>query len=127
EELKEIDGLGEKSAEAIATFFTSEENINLIDRLKEYGVNTESKQHDKTQSLQGKKFVFTGSLSLPRSDAGDLVKEHGGMVTSSVSKNVDYVVAGKKPGSKYEKAKKQGVSIIKEDEFLYMTKKKEKK
>ncbi len=123
EELKEIDGLGEKSAEAIATFFTSEENITLINRLKEYGVNTVSKQSESNQTLQGKKFVFTGSLSLPRSEAGDLVKEHGGMVTSSVSKNVDYVVVGEKPGSKYEKAKKQGVSIIKEDEFLYMTKK----
>ncbi len=127
EELKEIDGLGEKSAEAIATFFTSEENITLINRLKEYGVNTESKQSEKNQSLQGKRFVFTGSLHLSRSEAGDLVKEQGGMVTSSISKNVNYVVVGKNPGSKYEKAKKQGVPIIKEDEFLYMTKKKGKK
>ncbi|MBS3748455.1 MAG: NAD-dependent DNA ligase LigA [Candidatus Thermoplasmatota archaeon] len=128
EELKEIDGLGEKSAEAIATFFTSEENITLINRLKEYGVNTESKKAEKEQSLKGKRFVFTGSLEdLSRSKAGDLVKEQGGMVTSSVSKNVNYVVVGKKPGSKYEKAKKQGIPIIKEDEFLYMTKKKEKR
>jgi DNA ligase (NAD+) len=124
EELKEIDGLGEKSAEAIATFFTSEENMNLINRLKKYGVNTESKKPKTNQALQGKRFVFTGSLSLPRSEAGDLVKEQGGMVTSSVSKNVNYVVVGKNPGSKYEKAKKQGVPILKEDEFLYMTKKK---
>jgi DNA ligase (NAD+) len=127
EELKEIDGLGEKSAEAIATFFTSEENITLINRLKEYGVNTESKQPETDQSLQGKRFVFTGSLNLSRSEAGDLVKELGGMVTSSVSKNVNYVVVGKNPGSKYEKAKKQGVPILKEDEFLYMTKKKTEK
>ena len=126
EELKEIDGLGEKSAEAIATFFASEENITLINRLKKYGVNTVSKQAKTDQNLQGKRFVFTGSLSLSRSKAGDLVKEHGGMVTSSVSKNVDYLVVGEKPGSKYEKAKKQGVSIIKEDEFFYMTKKKNK-
>lgn len=128
DELKEIDGLGEKSAEAIATFFTSEENISLINRLKKYGVNTESKQPETDQSLQGKKFVFTGSLEgLSRSEAGDLVKEHGGMVTSSVSKNVNYVVVGKDPGSKYEKAKKQGIPLIKEDEFLYMTKKKDNK
>ncbi len=127
EELKEIDGLGEKSAEAIATFFTSEENISLINRLKEYGVNTESKQPETNQSLQGKRFVFTGSLNLSRSEAGDLVKELGGMVTSSVSKNVNYVVVGKNPGSKYEKAKKQGVPLLKEEEFLYMTKKKTEK
>ena len=127
EELKAIDGLGEKSAEAIATFFTSEENINLINRLKEYGVNTKGKQPKTPQDLKGKKFVFTGSLSdLSRSQAGDLVKERGGMVTSSVSKNVDYVVTGKNPGSKYEKARKQGIPILKENEFMYMTKKKDK-
>lgn len=128
EELKEIDGLGEKSAEAIATFFATEENMILINRLKKYGVNTKSKQPSTRRTLQGKKFVFTGSLDgLSRSKAGDLVKEQGGMVTSSVSKQVNYVVVGKNPGSKYEKAKKQGIPIIKEDEFLYMTKKKENK
>jgi DNA ligase (NAD+) len=127
DELKEINGLGEKSAEAIATFFTSEENIDLINRLKAYGVNTEKKQPQTAQSLNGKKFVFTGSLEgLTRSEAGDIVKEQGGMVTSSVSKNVDYVVTGKNPGSKYEKAKKQGIPILKEEEFLYLTKKKDK-
>jgi len=126
EELKDIDGLGEKSAEAIATFFTSEENINLINRLKKYGVNTETTRPKTSQPLKGKKFVFTGSLTLPRSEAGDLVKKQGGIVTSSISKKVNYVVAGKNPGSKFEKAKKQGIPIIKEDEFLYMTKKKEK-
>ena len=127
EDLKEIDGLGEKSAEAIATFFASEENMQLINRLKEYGVNTKSKEEKSDQKFSGKKFVFTGSLEhLTRSKAGDLVKEQGGMVTSSVSKTVNYVVVGKNPGSKYDKAKKQGIPIIKEEEFLYMTKKKEK-
>ncbi|MDG6219409.1 MAG: NAD-dependent DNA ligase LigA, partial [Candidatus Thermoplasmatota archaeon] len=127
EELKEIDGLGEKSAEAIVTFFASEENISLINRLKEFGVNTEVKKSDARQEFYGKKFVFTGSLDhLSRSEAGDLVKEQGGMVISSVGKNTDYVVVGKNPGSKYEKAKKQKIPIIKEEEFIYMTQKKEK-
>jgi len=127
DDLKEIDGLGEKSAEAIATFFASEENMKLINRLKEYGINTDSQESKSNQIFSGKKFVFTGSLEhLTRSKAGDLVKEQGGMVSSSVSKNVNYVVIGKNPGSKYEKAKKQGIPIIKEEEFLYMTKKKEK-
>ncbi len=126
EKLKEIDGLGEKSAQSIASFFTIEENITLINRLKENGVNTQTKKPDAPQLFKGKKFVFTGSLSLPRSEAGDIVKEHGGMVTSSVSKNVDYVVAGKNPGSKYDKAKKQGIKILKEEDFMYLTNKKEK-
>lgn len=125
EELKEIDGLGEKSAEAIASFFTLEENRALINRLKEYGVNTKVKKQETSQELYGKKFVFTGSLDqLSRSEAGNLVKEQGGMVTSSVSKNVDYVVVGTNPGSKYEKAKKQNIPIIKEEEFMYLIKKK---
>jgi DNA ligase (NAD+) len=127
DELKEIDGLGEKSAEAIATFFASEENIELINRLKEYGVNTKSQAITSDQIFSGKTFVFTGSLEhLTRSKAGDIVKEHGGMVSSSVSKHVNYVVVGKNPGSKYEKAKKQEIPTLKEEEFLYMTKKKDK-
>ncbi len=127
DELKEIDGLGEKSAEAIATFFASEENMKLINRLKEHGVNTKSQEKKSNQIFSGKTFVFTGSLEhLTRSKAGDLVKEHGGMVASSVSKNVNYVVVGKNPGSKYEKAKKKEITTLKEEEFLYMTKKKDK-
>ena len=117
EELKEIDGLGEKSAEAIATFFATEENMNLIKRLKEIGVKTkEIKKED--LPLQGKKFVFTGGLStLSRPEASDLIKQKGGIVTSSVGKDIDYVILGDKPGSKYEKAKKLKLAIINEDEF----------
>jgi DNA ligase (NAD+) len=117
EELKEIDGLGDKSAEAIATFFATDENIKLIERLKGIGVKTkEIRKGD--LPLQGKKFVFTGGLTtLTRPDASDLVKHKGGIVASSVNKDIDYVVVGDKPGSKYDKAKKLGLAIISEDEF----------
>jgi DNA ligase (NAD+) len=122
EELKEIDGLGEKSAESIATFFATDENITLLKRLKEGGVNPIQQQKDKAHEFSGKKIVFTGTLEqLNRNQAGDLVKEHGGTVSSSVGKSTDYVVVGKNPGSKYEKAKKQGITILKEEEFLYLT------
>jgi len=117
EELKEIDGLGDKSAEAIATYFATEENINLIKRLKDIGVKT---RHIKKEGLplEGKKFVFTGGLStLSRPKASDLIKQKGGIVASSVGKDVDYVVLGDKPGSKYDKAKKLNLTIINEDEF----------
>ena len=124
EELMGIDGLGDKTAEAIGTFFTIEENKKLIERLKKIGVKTTEKLADKQQlPLHGKKFVFTGSLSsLSRPDASDMVKQKGGMVASSMSKNIDYVVVGDKPGSKYQKAKKLGVTIISEDEFKELVK-----
>jgi len=117
EELKQIDGLGEKSAESIVTFFSTEENQKLIERLKKIGVKTkEEKKHG--LSLERKKFVFTGKLStLSRPEASDLVKQKGGIVASSVSKDVDYVVVGDKPGSKYQKAKKLNLKIINEEEF----------
>jgi DNA ligase (NAD+) len=117
EELKEIDGLGDKSAESIATFFTTDENTKLIEKLKNIGVKT---KEIKKQGLpfSGKKFVFTGGLtSLTRPEASDMVKQKGGMVTSSISKDIDFVVVGEKPGSKYEKAKKIGLKILSEEEF----------
>jgi len=74
--------------------------------------------------LRGKKFVFTGGLkSLSRPKASDLIKERGGIVTSSVSKDLDYIVVGEKPGSKYGKAKKLGVTLLNEDEFIALVEK----
>jgi DNA ligase (NAD+) len=116
EELTQIHGLGEKTAEAIATFFATEENIELINKLKDIGIRT--KETRKEGKLQGKKFVFTGGLqSISRPDASDLVIKNGGVVASAVGKDIDYVVVGSDPGSKYEKAKKLGLTIVDENEF----------
>ncbi len=116
EELAQIHGLGQKTAEAIATFFAMEENIELINKLKDIGIRT--KETRKEGHLTGKKFVFTGALqSLSRPDASDLVIKNGGMVSSSIGKDIDYVVVGADPGSKYQKAKKLGVRTIDENEF----------
>jgi len=118
ENLKKIDGLGEKTAESICTFFVTEENINLIKRLKNIGVKTKEGKKKK-MLLQDKKFVFTGGLSnISRPDASDLVKRMGGVVSSSIGKNIDYVVVGHKPGSKYKKAEKLGLKIINEEDFI---------
>jgi DNA ligase (NAD+) len=117
EELKTIDGLGDKTAESIATFFATEENQELLHRLKDIGVQTQQKRKEGLP-LQGKKFVFTGKLSsLSRTDAGELVKKQGGMVASAISKDVDYVVLGEKPGSKKTKAERLHLTIINEEEF----------
>lgn len=119
EELKDIYGLGEKTAEAIGTFFATDENRALINRLHNIGVKLKEDENSKDLTLKGKKFVFTGGLkSLSRPRASDIIKEKGGIVTGSVSKDLDYLVVGEKPGSKYDKAKKLGVTLLNEDEFI---------
>jgi DNA ligase (NAD+) len=116
EDLTQIHGLGEKTAEAIATFFVAEENIELINKLKDIGIRT--KEAKKEGHLVRKKFVFTGGLeTLSRPDASDLVMKNGGIVSSAIGKDIDYVVVGTDPGSKYEKAKRLGLVIIDESEF----------
>jgi DNA ligase (NAD+) len=118
EELNEIHGLGDKTAEAIATFFATKENTDLIKKLQKVCVTTKETVKTGYLPLQGKKFVFTGGLqSLSRPDASELVEQQGGIVTSSVGKDIDYVVVGEDPGSKYDKAKKLGLTIITEEEF----------
>ncbi|UCF12448.1 MAG: NAD-dependent DNA ligase LigA [Thermoplasmatales archaeon] len=118
EELREIHGLGDKTAEAIGTFFGTEENNELISKLKDIGIKTQEVITTENMPLKGKKFVFTGRLqSLSRPDASDFVKQKGGIVSSSVSRDTDYVVVGEKPGSKFEKAKKLGLTILDEEEF----------
>ena len=116
EELMQIHGLGEKTAESIATFFATEENMELMHNLKNIGIQT--KEEKKEGGLTGKKFVFTGGLeSLSRTNASDLVIKNGGIVSSTIGKDIDYVVVGKDPGLKYKKAKELGLMLIDESSF----------
>ena len=119
EELQSINEIGPVMAESIFNFFKTEENKKLIKKLRYNGVNTEEKGlSSKSKDMEGKTFVVTGSLeSFSRNEIEELIRRHGGNASSSVSKNTDYVVAGKDPGSKFEKAKELGVKIISEDEF----------
>ncbi|HDH63076.1 MAG TPA: NAD-dependent DNA ligase LigA [Firmicutes bacterium] len=117
EDYMEIEGIGPKTAKSLYMFFHEPKNIELIEKLKKAGVRmTEEESEGK---LKGLVFVFTGALkSMTRHEAEELVKSEGGSVASSVSKKVNYVVVGEKPGSKLEKAKRLGVKIINEEEFL---------
>ncbi len=117
-QLVAIPEVGDKVATSIVNFFNDEHNRRLIEDLKAVGVNTVRKKRENLP-LAGKTFVFTGELErFTRSQAKAKVQELGGKTTDSVSRNVDYVVVGKNPGSKYDKAKKLGLTIIDEKEFL---------
>ncbi len=123
EELSKIEGIGPVRAESIRNFFGVKENLKVIEKLEKAGVLMEIKESEKKKILEGKRFVFTGTLEkFTREKAKEMVLLLGGEVSDSVSKNTDYVVVGKEPGSKYEKAKKMGIRIINEDEFLKLIK-----
>lgn len=123
EELIEINEIGPKIAESIIFFFKEKENLAIMERLRNAGLNfgqeeEKIKKDQKTRILAGKQFVLTGTLEdFTRSQAKEIIIKLGGRVTDSVSKKTDYVVAGVEPGSKYVRAKKLGVSIITEEEF----------
>jgi DNA ligase (NAD+) len=119
EQLTEVPEVGPKAAASIAEFFSEPANRQLIKKLHRAGVRpTAEKREVKSQKFAGKSFVFTGGLAnRSREDAGELVKQHGGRISGSVSKKTDYVVVGADPGSKYEKAKELGVPILTEGEF----------
>ncbi len=119
EELQGIDEIGPVMAESIFNFFRTGENKKIIEKLKHNGVNMQEKDVGSNPgNIEGKTFVVTGSLeNFSRHQIEELIRRSGGNASSSVSKNTDYVVAGKDPGSKFEKAKALGVKIIDENEF----------
>jgi DNA ligase (NAD+) len=119
EGLEEVPEVGPKVATSIVEFFSEPANRQLIKKLKKAGVHpTAEKRVVKSQKLAGKSFVFTGGLAnRSREEAGELVIQHGGKVSGSVSKKTDYVVVGTDPGSKYDKAKELDVTILTEAEF----------
>jgi DNA ligase (NAD+) len=119
EELVEVPEVGPKVAQSIADFFSEPANQKLIQRLRDEGLKmAEKRQAPEDTRLAGKSFVFTGALARrSRDQAGAEVMRHGGKVSGSVSKLTDYVVAGADPGSKHDKARSLGVTILNEDDF----------
>ncbi len=119
EDLEGIHEVGPKVSESIVEFFSEAANSNILKKLNKAGVRpTAEKREIKSQKLAGKSFVFTGGLNnRSREEAGELVLQHGGKVSGSVSKKTDYVVVGTDPGSKHDKAKELGVAILSESDF----------
>jgi DNA ligase (NAD+) len=116
--------IGPVVAQSIYRFFRDKRNLDFIEKLMKVGVKIVEEKKPEREPLKGLVFVFTGGLeSMTREEAKKKVRELGGEVTESVSKRVNYVVVGKEPGSKLEKAKKLGVKTITEKEFLELLKK----
>ena len=119
DELKEVNDIGPAVAESIYDWFRNEENIKLVESLFANGVKIKKMEKETGGELAGKSFVLTGSLeSMSRDEAKERIRALGGEMSESVSKNTSYVVVGAEPGSKFEKAKKLGVKILNEKEFL---------
>lgn len=119
EELESKQDVGEITAESIYNFFKQGQSIDLINKLKQAGVNMTLKQELGTDNrFEGKVFVLTGSLEkYSRDEASQVIEKLGGKTSSSVSKKTDYVLAGEDAGSKLKKAQELGVKIISEIEF----------
>jgi DNA ligase (NAD+) len=124
EELEQVHEVGPKLAESVYQFFRQPENRELLEKLRHAGLPMQSSDVEEVQAPQlfaGKTFVLTGTLDgLTRDEAAALIAQRGGKVSSSVSKKTSFVLAGRDPGSKLEKASELGVRIIDEQEFRAM-------
>jgi DNA ligase (NAD+) len=114
-----IKGIGEKSAKSLTEWFGNEENLKLLEKMRNLGVEVNLPMLRVVgYVLRDKSFVLTGELeALTRDEARKKIRALGGNVSSSVSKSTDFVVVGKNPGSKYDKARELGVKIVDEEEF----------
>lgn len=125
EELLEIEDVGEIVANSIIDFFALEKNKVVVERLKSEGVifEVEEKENSKSNILEGKTFLITGTLpNYKRSQMEELIVANGGKMLSGVSKKLNYLIAGDEAGSKLEKAQKLEIKILSEEEILEMMK-----
>jgi DNA ligase (NAD+) len=118
DDLIKIKDIGTEAADSIVSFISNEQNLEVISRMQKAGVKMNIEPSVGNGLLQGKKFAFTGTLShFSRVTARYTVEELGGITVSSVSKNLDYLIAGDQPGAKIKIAEKLGIKIINEAEF----------
>ena len=129
DELLMINGVGEKVADSIINFFASEENLEIIEKLKGFGLNFSGEKQSKVEKnvFEGKTFLVTGKLTkFTREGIKEEIEKFGGKNLSAVSKNLDYLIVGEKAGSKLKKAQEIGtIKIITEDEFFNIVSEKE--
>lgn len=120
-EICAVDEIGDVIAKSIVGFFRQEQNLDIVENLRKYGVNFVCNETKKEGVFNGKVFVLTGTLpTLTRSEASRIIEDNGGKVSSSVSKKTDYVLAGEEAGSKLDKANQLGIAVITEEELRNM-------
>ncbi len=123
EDLQRLSEIGPVMANSIVRFFSSKHVREMIEQLKGYGLHLKEEKAKARGPLSNKVFIFTGELeSFSRSQAQRVVESLGGKWATSISKNIDYVVVGKNPGSKYQRAKALGLKVIDEEEFKRLIK-----
>ncbi|WP_317128946.1 NAD-dependent DNA ligase LigA [Mangrovivirga cuniculi] len=125
DELIEVEEIGGKIAESVIEFFSEEDNNNIIDRLKSYGLQmslSEKELEGQTDTLKGLNFVVSGVFQIySRNELKETIEKNGGKVTGSISSKTNYIVAGENMGpSKLEKAKKLDIPVITEEDFNEM-------
>jgi DNA ligase (NAD+) len=121
DQLSAVHEIGLTTAQSVADYFSDPESLAFVARLRQNGVTpVQSVSAKQSDLFEGKTFVFTGAISMPRDVAEGIVKKLGGRASSSVSKQTTYLVAGDKAGSKLDKARELGVSVITEEEFIAM-------
>jgi DNA ligase (NAD+) len=120
ESISDVHEIGPSISTSVTEFFSNKKNVKIIEKLKKHGLIFESEKKEvKENFFKEKTFVITGTLSeFSREGAGDKITALGGKVTSSVSKNTDYLVCGENAGSKLTKAEKLGVKILRDNEFM---------
>ncbi|MGD8662704.1 MAG: helix-hairpin-helix domain-containing protein, partial [Desulfobacterales bacterium] len=119
-----IEGIGPVVAKSITSFFSREENLIIVERILNSGVQIILESHKMTGLLEGKVFVLTGTLEhMTRRQAKEMITAAGGKVSGSVTKNTNYVIAGESAGSKLAKARELGIDIIDEVAFREMVEK----
>ena len=113
-----VHGIGRTTAAALAAFLQDPANRRLLDRLREAGVNTtEPVEQAEQQPLKGMTFVITGTHPSPRKELTSLIERHGGRITGSVARSTNYVVCGEEPGSKADKARELGITMLDEQQL----------
>ncbi len=126
EKIEGIREIGPKIAESVVAFFRQEQNLKVIEKLREAGLNfgSKSRKVKEKEAFSGKTFVLTGKIGgFSRDEAARVIEGFGGRVTSSVSKSTDMVIAGESPGSKLDDARRYKVKVIGEDDFKEMIEK----
>ncbi len=117
EELQQVNEVGPRIAQSIEEFFREKKNRELVEGLRTAGLTFTGTKKERGTKLAGKTFVLTGTLTRPRDQVKKMIEDAGGRVSGSVSKKTDYVVAGSDAGSKLDKAKELGVTVIGEQDL----------